>query len=125
MAERYIKKVKRPVPKHLGEGEWKIPVTVLHKGLHKESQYSKGELYRMLGDANVAIGELTKDKTALEEEIKAKDTNHDEEMERVEVARALVAERNNSLKKRFMAWRISTVVFALAVLGLVVLYFLK
>lgn len=108
MAERYIKVISKDPTKRVGDGEYKIPVQVFHKGLRKDSFYKKDELYRMLGDANVHIKSVETDLVNIQ-------TASDDDHEHLSIAHEIVLNRNKILLRRFIAWRISTAILALLV----------
>ena len=114
--KRNIKVVKRASASRIGDGEWKIPVQIFHKGLRKEAFYKKEELYQMLGDANVMITYLESKVSRLETDSTNMQIAHDDIVEHASIGRELVHDRNVSLLRRFRAWRASVIILAIIAL---------
>lgn len=115
MPDRYIKYVK-PMPEHLGEGEWRIGVSIFHKGLRAIQHYKKEELYKMLGDANAANKQLSAD-------IESMHQSSDDEFEKLSVQNEIVTTRNKRLSRRLILWRILTLLFLAGFVYLLYLQF--
>lgn len=112
---RYVKEFKPVPPQRVGDGEWKIAVHTLHKGLRDPRYYLKAELYQQLGDAEMHIQKVESLNRSLNEELNARESAWKQEEQDWNIRNELLADRLRVRARRERLWKISVVVLVILV----------